>query len=450
MKYDVAIIGGGPGGYVAAIRAGRMGLKTVLFEKETVGGVCLNKGCIPTKALLKSSQICWQSEHSSEHGLKCQKIEIDFTSTAQRKDTIVSSLVSGIKGLLKNSGVEVIKAEAELLEGKKIRAGETTWESKNIIIATGSKPARPSESTENVFTSDEFLSLKELPKSIVIVGGGVIGVEFANMLAGFGCRVSVLEMTDRLVPSADEDVSLLLQSSLEARGIHVFCGAAVTGYHPHCVTFQQEGVVKEISCEATLISVGRVPNVDTMVWERLGIQCDHEKIKVNAEMETSVNHIYAIGDVVEGPMLAHKASAEALVAVEAIAGRKRRMRYDRIPHCVYTQPEAAWIGMSAREAQENVKVKMFTFPTSFNGKSLAEGETEGFVRLIAHRDTGELLGAQVVCAHASELIGIIGSAMQSEACVEDLEEIILPHPSVSESIGEAAAGICEKSIHTMF
>ncbi len=450
MKYDVAIIGGGPGGYVAAIRAGRMGLKTVLFEKETVGGVCLNKGCIPTKALLKSSQICWQSEHSSEHGLKCQKIEIDFTSTAQRKDTIVSSLVSGIKGLLKNSGVEVIKAEAELLEGKKIRAGETTWESKNIIIATGSKPARPSESTENVFTSDEFLSLKELPKSIVIVGGGVIGVEFANMLAGFGCRVSVLEMTDRLVPSADEDVSLLLQSSLEARGIHVFCGAAVTGYHPHCVTFQQEGVVKEISCEATLISVGRVPNVDTMVWERLGIQCDHEKIKVNAEMETSVNHIYAIGDVVEGPMLAHKASAEALVVVEAIAGRKRRMRYDRIPHCVYTQPEAAWIGMSAREAQENVKVKMFTFPTSFNGKSLAEGETEGFVRLIAHRDTGELLGAQVVCAHASELIGIIGSAMQSEACVEDLEEMILPHPSVSESIGEAAAGICEKSIHTMF
>lgn len=448
MRYDAAIIGGGPGGYVAAIRAGKLGFRTVLFEREQVGGVCLNRGCIPTKALLKSSGICWEARHSQIHGLAPAKGPVDFAAAVSRKDAVVSRLISGVKGLLKGSGVEVVQAEAHLLPDRKVEAAGTVWEAENVILAMGSRPVRP-EGAVHVISSDDLLGMREFPASIGIVGGGVIGVEFAGMLAEFGCGVTVLEQLDRLVPGADRDVSALIRAGLEEKGVRVLCGVTVEAYLPEGIAYRLEGRREVLHCDRNLISTGRQPNFDRKEMEQLGIRCEDGRIKTDPFLETTSRHIYAIGDIAPGPMLAHKASAQGITAVDHIAGRARPMRYDRIPQCVYTHPEAAWVGMSLREADQNADVKTFTFPTAYNGKSLADGGGEGFIRLLSNGRTGEILGAQLVCAHASELIGQVITAMQAEACMEDLAEMISPHPSISEALMEAAGGICGTGIHTM-
>lgn len=449
MKYDVAVIGGGPGGYVAAIRAGRLGLKTVLFEKDQLGGVCLNRGCIPTKALLKSSSLWWEARHGQEHGLPPPAGPADFARAAARKDAVVAQLAAGVQGLLKNSGVEIVRAQARLRPDRGIEAAGSVWQAENILLAMGSRPVLPREAGENAVSSDSLLAMKELPDTVGIVGGGVIGVEFAGMLAEFGSRVTVLELTEQLLPGADADVSAQIRAGLEKKGVRVLCGVKAAEYLPGGVVYESRGKRETLPCSCTLISVGRKPNFTPEELEPLGIRCQGGKIQVDSFLETTARGIYAIGDIVPGPMLAHKASAEGIVAAEHMAGGTRRMRYDRIPQCVYTHPEAAWVGMSLREAEKNPSVKSFTFPAAYNGKSLADGSAEGFLRLLADGRTGEVLGAQLVCAHASELIGQITAVMQAEACIEDLADLISPHPSVGEGLAEAAEGLCGRGIHTM-
>lgn len=447
MKYDLAVIGGGPGGYVAAIRAGRLGLKTVLFEKKHLGGTCLNEGCIPTKALLKSAHLHWTMKHAGEHGIEATVETVDFAKTQCRKDSIVSKLRFGIRSLLKNSGVELVEQEARMIDSHTIKAGETLWETENIILAAGSQSVLPANAEGKAITSDHFLELQELPRSVVIVGGGVIGVEFAEMLSGFGCAVTILELADRLVATADPDISAIIQDLLENKGVNIMVGTRVTDYSSKGVRFETKAGIQTLECDSVLVSIGRVPAVHQRELEKLGICFAHGKIKVNEMMETSLPHVYAIGDIVAGPMLAHKASAEGLVAAEAVAGKHAAMRYDRIPQCIYTNPEIAWVGMTALEAEEQEHVKAFSYPIGQNGKAMADGEEAGFVRLIADGNTGEVLGAQLVCAHASDLIGQVLTAMQAEACIEDLADLISPHPSLCESIMEAAAGLCGKGIH---
>lgn len=449
MKYDVAVIGGGPGGYVAAIRAGKLGLKTVLFEKDQLGGTCLNRGCIPTKALLKSVHLYWEAGHAEEYGIHAAMEPFDFSQAMHRKDEIVTQLRTGVKGLLRNSGVEVVHREAKLIDAHRIEADGTIWETENVILASGSKAVLPKGISDTAMTSDDFWSLAELPNSVVIVGGGVIGVEFAEMLSGAGCKVTILELAERLVAAADPDISKILFDLLEKKGVEIHLQARVTDCLPGEVRFETKEGASSLKCDSVLVSVGRAPSLSTESLEKLGIRCDRGKIRVNERMETSLPHVYAIGDLVAGPMLAHKASAEGLAAVQSIAGGNQMMRYDRIPQCIYTQPEAAWVGMSAQEAEQCEQADIFTYPIGHNGKSMADGEKTGFIRLISNRDTGEILGAQLVCSHASDMIGEILAAMQAEACIEDLADLISPHPTLCEGIMEAAAGICGRGIHTI-
>ena len=449
MKADVAVIGGGPGGYVAAIRAARLGLRTVLFEKERLGGVCLNKGCIPTKTLLHMAQLYWDMSHAAEWGITTGERGVDFSKMQARKNAVVRQLSGGVAALLKNSGVQVVAEKAALTSPHRVEAAGESWEAENVILAMGAEPVMPKAAAGSGLSSDAFLELEKLPQAVVIVGGGVIGVEFAELLAKLGVQATILEEQERLLSTADEDVSQLITVGLERKGVRVICGASVTECRPNEVAFRKNGKSGQLAAERTLISVGRRPNLAAENLERLGIHLENGKVKVNPYMQTSQSHIYAIGDLVAGPMLAHKASAEGIVAAERIAGGSRPMRYDRIPQCVYTTPEAAWVGMPLSEAERRGDVDICAFPISHNGKSLAQGETEGFVRLIAHRETREILGAQMVCSHASELIGQVLAAMQAEACVEDLAELISPHPSVCESVMEAAAGLCGKGIHIL-
>lgn len=449
MKYDLAVIGGGPGGYVAAIRAGRLGLKTVLFEKKHLGGTCLNEGCIPTKALLKSAHLHWMMKHAGEHGIDAAVGTVDFAKTQCRKNKIVSKLRFGIRSLLKNSGVDLVEQEARMMDPHTIEAGEHLWESEHILLAAGSQSVLPANAAGKAMTSDDFLELQELPRSVVIVGGGVIGVEFAEMLSGFGCEVTILELADRLVATADPDISAMIQELLENKGVKIMVETRVTDYSPEGVCFETKAGSKTLECDSVLVSIGRAPAVNRNELEKLGICFEHGKIKVNEVMQTSLPNVYAIGDLVAGPMLAHKASAEGLVAAEAVAGKRREMRYDRIPQCIYTNPEIAWVGMTALEADRQEHAKVFSYPIGQNGKALADGEKAGFVRLVADGKTGEVLGAQLVCAHASDMIGQVLTAMQAEACIEDLADLISPHPSLCESIMETAAGLCGKGIHTI-
>lgn len=463
--YDVAIIGGGPGGYVAAVKAAQLGLKTVLFEQERLGGVCLNKGCIPTKTLLKSAEVYHTIKNASVFGIKASGCEVDFAAVMKRKNEVVARLTSGVGALLKANGVEVVKKLATILSNSEIQAGETVYSAKNIIIASGSKPMLPpikGIDSPSVLTSDELLSIDHIPASIVIVGGGVIGVEFAFLLSEFGCKVTIVEMLDSVIAMADADVCAIMTKMLLARGIVLICGAKVVEIGKNGLIYEKDGKSAQVEAQSVLVSVGRVPNSDFAVLDKLGIKHERGKITTDERLKTSVRGIYAIGDVNGKWMLAHKASAEGIVAVENIAAEilsardifsaehSAVMHYDRIPQCIYTTPEIAWVGLTEKQARDlKLDIKCASFPMSANGKSMAEGNTTGFVKLISDAKTGELLGAHLVCAHATDMISEIVLGMNAEVCAQDIAKTIHPHPTVSESIMEAAEALIGKAIHSL-
>jgi len=449
MTYDIGVIGGGPGGYVAAIKAAQMGAKVVLFERDSLGGTCLNRGCVPTKSLLKSAEVFRQAQEAGTYGISVQGCGVDFSGVMKRKDAVVRQLTGGVGALLKKNGVTVVMREAALLDANSIRAGGEAYGVKNVILATGSKPARPPvKGIEHAVDSDYVLSMGALPKSAAIVGGGAIGVEFAAMLVAFGSKVTIVEMLPAVLNMADDAVIEHTRKRFLRQGVDVETGARVREILPDGLLYETDEGTKRVTAEITVVATGRVPDTDVRELDRLGISHEKGRIKTDAHMRTSLPGVYAIGDLNGISMLAHTASREGVVAVKNIMGQPCRMSYDAIPSCVYTTPEIAWIGMTERDAKRaGIRYKTGIFPTAANAKSLIEGETDGFVKLIAEESTNELVGAHLVCSHATDMIAEFGLLMHMEGTAEDIAGTVHPHPTVSESAMEAAEALLGKAIH---
>lgn len=453
MIYDLAIIGGGPGGYVAAIRAAQKGLKTILFEKEKLGGVCLNKGCIPTKALLKSASIYSNAKNSKQYGIICDKISFDWSAIMNHKKSIVDRLVGGIAMLIEANKIELVQAEATLIDSKTIIAKDKEFKARNVILATGSEPVLPPiDGIHNkiVVTSDQMLQLSKLPENLVIVGGGVIGIEFAFLLREFGVKVTIIEMMESILFSADQDIIKAVTKDLNKRGISIITGAKVKKIQENSVIYEKDSKELEVLADQVLVSTGRRSAIKTTMLENLGIDHNRGMIQTNDKMETNVSGIYAIGDVNGKSMLAHTASEEGIVAVENICGEEMTMDYTMIPQCIYIEPEIAWIGLTDQEAQKRgFDTLVGVFPMSANGKSLIEGKTSGFIKIIADKRYGQVLGAHLYCSHATDMISEIGIAMKAECCIEDIAGCVHAHPTVSEGIMEAANAVFGKAIHKL-
>lgn len=460
-EIEVVIIGGGLGGYVAAIRAAQLGLKVVLVEKDKLGGVCLNWGCIPTKALVSTAELLNKLQRAGEFGIQVKDYSFDFPAIMKRKDMITRRLSSGVEQLMKANQVRVIKGEGKIIKPGTVEVTDNAGEkemikSKNIIIATGSKVMKlpiPGIDSEGVITSNEALSLSELPSRMLIIGGGVVGIEFAGIFKALGVEVTVVEMLPRILLSIDEEIALRLTQVLKRKGIEILTDCKVREIKKNKqnleVLLSTKHGEEKIESEKVLLAVGRVPEFGNIDVSRLGIELDKGAIKVDKKMRTNIPGIYAVGDVVGKIMLAHVASREGIVAVENISGREVLMDYKVVPNCVFSMPEVASVGLTEEEARKenHNNIKVSKFPFIANGKALSMGETEGMVKIIADADTSELLGFHILGAHASDLIAEGTLALSMEATAFEMVNTIHPHPTLSETIVEAAEGITGKPIH---
>jgi dihydrolipoamide dehydrogenase len=447
-RFDLTIIGGGPGGYVAAIEASRLGLKTAVIEEREMGGTCLNRGCIPTKALLQSAEVFHSLGRCSEFGVDATAGTFDYARISRRKAAIVKRLRTGVESLVRKGGATVIPGRATIIdsgtidvtggEKRRIRTGK-------VIIATGSRPSKPlipGIAGKKVLDSDEVLELAECPGKIVIVGGGVIGVEFATLYNLLGRKVTVIEMMDSLVPGLDLEISRLLRKSLESKGVEIFTGAKVSAVSsdasPVCA-FAKGGERLAAAGDVVIVATGRKPNVEGIGLEAAGVALENGFIKVDARMETSAKGIYAIGDVTGTWSLAHVASAQGIVAAGNAAGGDKAMDYTAVPACVYSDPEVATVGLTEDEARKRgIDVAVGRFPVSSNGKSMIMGEKEGMAKIVTDRATGEILGAHVMGPRATETIAEICVAIRLESTIEELAGTIHPHPTAGEILWEAA------------
>jgi len=459
-EIDVVIIGGGPGGYVSAIKAAHLGLKAVLVEKDKLGGVCLNRGCIPTKALVSTAELLNHLQRAGEFGIQVKDYSIDFPAIMKRKDLITQRLSSGVGQLMKANQVRIARGEGQIVEPGKVEITDTAGEkelikTKNIIIATGSKVMRlpiPGIDSEGVITSDGALSLSELPSRMLIIGGGVVGIEFAGIFKALGVEITVVEMLPRILPPIDEEIARRLTQLLKRKRIEILTDCKVkeiksTNQNLEVLVSTSDGE-KKIETEKILLAAGRVPELGNIDVQRLGIELDGKAIKVDKKMRTNIPGIYAVGDVVGRIMLAHVASREGIVAVENISGKETLMDYKVVPNCVFSMPEVASVGLTEEEARkENNNIKVSKFPFMANGKALGMGETEGMVKIIADADTSELLGFHILGAHASDLIAEGTLALSMEATAFEIVNSIHAHPTLAEAIAEAAEGIVGKPIH---
>jgi dihydrolipoamide dehydrogenase len=456
--YDIAVLGAGPGGYVAAIRAAQMGARVLVVEKAELGGTCLNWGCIPTKSFLSDIEIL-RKVRTSGLFTNGASVSIDLARMVARKEKVVETMRRGISLLFDSQKITRVKGTARLVDDRTIEVnfeGETArYRSEHMIIATGSKVASlPGVNMDGtrILSSDDVVYLKEIPKEVLIIGGGVIGVEFACVFNGMGSKVTVLEMLPKIVATEDDEVIRGLKMLLEKQGIQILTEtrvlkAEVKADHVE-VTIEREGKQQVLRSQRVVQAVGRVPYTEGLGLDRLGFQMETRAIKVNSRMETSVDGIYAIGDVIGRMMLAHAASAEGIVAVENIMGKVHEMDYQKVPSCIYTFPEVASVGLKESEAkQRGYDVQVGKFPYLNNGKAMAIGETEGFVKIIAEKKLGQILGVHILGDRATDLIGECLLAMNVEASVEDLGKIVKTHPSLSEMIAEAALDWEERAIH---
>ncbi|MFA5235362.1 MAG: dihydrolipoyl dehydrogenase [Bacilli bacterium] len=454
-KYDVAIIGGGPGGYVAAIKAAQLGQQVVVIEKETIGGVCLNWGCIPTKAMLKSAKVYDSFKHAAEYGISADidQIGIDYPKMIERKDAIVMKLTGGVSGLLKKNGVTVINGYAEAIDSHHIEVNGETIETKKLIIATGASPAFPPikglrEAYERGFvvTSKEILTKTVLPKSLIVIGGGVIGMEFATIFNTLGVNVKILEREAVPLVTVDDEIRNLFLKKIVKDGITVMTGTNITTITETGILCEKGGVQTRLDADMVLLATGMRPN--TKGYEKLNLEMSKTGIKVDSLMRTSVRDVYAIGDVLGFHMLAHVASREGIVAAEHIAGIEHPLDFNIIPAGIYTFPEIAQVGLTEQQAREQgLDYKVATFPLLANGKALAENEKDGLVKIIASQAYGEILGVHIFAAAATEMITEASLAMVLEATAEEIVATIHPHPSLSEMIHEVTHGIVNKPIH---
>jgi len=459
-EIDVVIIGGGPGGYVSAIKAAHLGLKEVLVEKDKLGGVCLNKGCIPTKALVSTAELLNHLQKAGEFGIQVKDYSFDFTAIMKRKDLITRRLSLGVEQLMKANQVRVVRGEGQIIEPGKVEVTDTAGQkevikTKNIIIATGSSVMKlpiPGLDVEGVITSDEALSLSKLPSRMIIIGGGVVGIEFAGIFKALGVEVTVVEMLSRILLPIDEEIARRLTQILKRKGIEILTDCKVkeikkNNHNLEVLVSTSEGE-KKLETEKVLLAAGRVPELGNINVQGLGIELDRRAIKVDEKMRTNIPGIYAVGDVVGKIMLAHVASREGIVAVENISGKEVLMDYKVVPNCVFSMPEVAGVGLTEEEARkENDNIKVSKFPFMANGKALVMGEVEGMVKIIADADTSELLGFHILGVHASDLIAEGTLALSMEATAEEIVNTIHAHPTLAETIAEAAEGITGKPIH---
>jgi dihydrolipoamide dehydrogenase len=463
-NYEIAILGGGPGGYVAAIRAGQLGIKTVVIDHQRLGGICLNWGCIPTKSLLKNAEIFdTLKNHSADFGIIVTGLDFDFSKIIKRSRDISDRITKNVEMLVKKNKVDRIKGYGKLSSRNQIAIydenGNRT-ESINadkIIIATGARPKMiPTVPVDkkNIITSTEAMILDELPKELVVIGAGAIGIEFAYFYSVVGTKVTVIEMMDTILPVEDKEVSETLAKNFRKRGIEIFTSATVQKAEVKGkkvkVIFRYEGKTKEVTADKVLSAVGVTGNIEGFGLEQLGVEIFKGQIKVDkSTYETNVKNIYAIGDVIGPPWLAHVASAEGLHCIEKIKGlNPQNINYDNIPGCTYCQPQVASIGLTEVKAKEKgYEVKVGKFPFMASGKAFAIGEREGFVKLIFDAKYGEVLGAHIIGSEATELIAEIGIAKSLEATGESIIKTIHAHPTLSESVMEAAANAYGEAIH---
>ncbi|MBS1967270.1 MAG: dihydrolipoyl dehydrogenase [Chloroflexi bacterium SZAS-1] len=461
-QYDVVVIGAGPGGYVAAIRSAQLGLKTAIVEREYWGGVCLNIGCIPTKALLHSADLLEEARDSKQFGIVIPQVDVDWGGVMKYKEKVVKQMTGGVNFLMKKNKIDTYNGSAKFVDRTTISVTssdgkESRVTAKNIIIATGSQP-RALPPIGGVFDEDRIISstgalaLSAVPKSIIIVGAGAIGVEFASAFRAFGAQVTIIEALPRLVPVEDEEISAELARAFNKRGIKVFTGAKLTkidkGDGQVTATFTDaDGKEQQLTAERLLLGIGRAPNTKDLGLEAAGVELDQRGfVKVDDFLKTNVPGIYAIGDVaVTTPWLAHKASAEGIMVAEEIAGHTvQPINYRKVPGCTYSNPEIASVGLTEAQAHEQgYDVKIGKFPFSANGKATILGQRNGFIKIVAEKKYDEVLGVHIIGPHATELIAEGGVALSHEATAESLMRTIHAHPTLYEALGEAEHATAE-------
>ena len=457
-EFDLIIIGGGPGGYVAAIRAAQLGLRVVVVERDKLGGICLNWGCIPSKALLQNASVVETIQHASDFGVQIQSFSIDFSSAIARSRTIVNKLLKGVEFLMKKNKIEVIKGEATLTARDRVEVQPEgrALTAKNIIIATGARARSISGLTidaEQVISSREALELGEVPNPIVIVGASAVGMEFATIYRSYGAEVTVIEMLPHLLPKEDEDISFEFEKAMKKANLKFRVNAKVVQAARLGDKIQLDvatnGRMETIYAQRVLMAVGIQPNVEKLGLETLGVELEGGAIKVDDYCRTNVRGIYAIGDVTMKLPLAHVASAQGVVAVETIAGKgPRALNYNSIPRCTYTRPQVASLGLTEAQARETGReIRIGKFPFRANGKALGINEYEGFVKLLVDKKSGEILGAHLIGPEVTELTGELSLAKSAELTPMELAHAVHAHPTLTEVIKEAALDSMGQVIH---
>lgn len=452
--YDVIVIGAGPGGYLAAERLGQEGKRTLLIEKEHIGGVCLNEGCIPTKTLLYSAKLYDGAKHGEKYGIKVDGINIDHSAVIKRKERVVKTLVGGVTSTLKSKKVEVIMGNAQIKEKKdgkfQVEVNEEIKESTYLIIATGSDSVKPSipgvkEGLDRGFilTNKEILQLEEVPKKLVVIGAGVIGLELSSYFNSIGCDVTVIEMLNKIAGPTDLTISDILKKEYEKKGVKFYLESKVTRIDDKFVYFEKEGKENKVQADKVLLSIGRRANINGIGLENLNVYTQRGCIKVDERQQTNVANLYAVGDCIGGIMLAHCAYREAEVAVNNILGRKDRMKYNSVASVIYTNPEIASVGESEESTKEKgIDVIVKTLPMQYSGRYVAENEGgSGIIKIIIDRKWNTLIGVHMIGNYSSEIILAASTMIESNMSIDEIKKIIFPHPSVGEIIREAIFSI---------
>ncbi|MRG85557.1 dihydrolipoyl dehydrogenase [Salinibacillus xinjiangensis] len=459
VEVDTLVVGAGPGGYVAAIRAAQMGQKVTIVDKGNLGGVCLNVGCIPSKALISAAHRYDHAQHSDDMGITAENVKVDFSKVQKWKEGVVNKLTGGVEGLLKANKVDIVKGEAYFVDQNTVKImdekNSQTYKFNNAIIATGSRPIelKPFPYSDRVLDSTGALNLPEIPKKLVVIGGGYIGSELGTAYANFGTEVTILEGTGDIIGGFEKSMTSIVKRRLKKKGVNVVTNAMAQGVEETkdgvTVTYEVKGKEEKVEADYVLVTVGRRPNTDELGLEQVGIEVsDKGLINIDKQCRTSVSNIYAIGDIVEGPPLAHKASYEGKVAAEAISGEKAEVDYIGIPAVAFTDPELASVGYDEKAAKDaGYDVKAAKFPYAANGRALSLNDTDGFVKLVTRKEDGLVIGAQVAGANASDVIAELGLAIEAGMTAEDLALTIHAHPTLGEISMEAAEVALGMPIH---
>lgn len=458
MSWDLIVIGGGPGGYTAAIRAAQLGLRTALVERDAVGGTCLNRGCIPTKALIHAAERYEEMQECAAFGLGAEGVSFDYPAMCARRDQVVGQLREGVERLLKGNKVERITGTARILGPGRVQVGEEVLEGTNILVAVGARPALPPVpglDLPGVLTSDDLLTGAAFYRRLAIIGGGVIGMEFAGLYQALGAEVTVLEALDRILPTLDRELSQNLSMLMKKKGVRLCAGARVErverGPDGLVCTYTVKDRTETVTADAVLVATGRRANTDGLCAPEVDLGLERGAIPVDDRFQTCVPGIYAIGDAVKGSIqLAHAAAAQGINAVSILAGKEPPMDLSVVPSCVYVRPEMASVGRTEAQCKEaGIPVKTAKYLTGSNGRSLIAGAGRGFIKVVYDGESGVILGAQLLCERATDLVGEFASAVSRGETLEDMARVIRAHPTFAEAVGEAAEAGLGLSIHQL-